>query len=139
MFFRRLFWYALPSSLVSIQDSIMTRKIITRQEALSNISKLQFYDHFFIPWFGLNKVAKGEVSIRQLMILAAMYNLAGNYPRAKKLKLRAEKCMLWGIVNKLYITNPVKFESAEKSFDFYAWVFTPDTFYIRLKNLKYNF
>lgn len=139
MFFRSLFWYALPSSLVSVQDSIMVRNRISPEEALVHIKTIRVYNHFFYPWFGLNPIAKGEISIRQLMILSVMYHLRGNHSLGFKCKAKAEKMMLWAIHNKVHITNPIKFELAEKSFDFYAWVFGSDSFYSRLKNLEINF
>jgi len=114
----------------------MVRKIISPQEALSHINTLRFYNHFFIPWFGLNKVAKGEVAIRHLVILSILHHLIGKHELATKYKMRADKCMLWAIHHNVHITSPEKFELAKKSFDFYAWVFGMDAFYLKLNFLE---
>lgn len=135
MFFRRLLWYALPSSLVSVQDSIMVRKIISQTEARAHLKYLLTFRHFFFSWFGFNPLAKGELAIRQLILLAIMFKISGKDALGRKCKCKAERLMSEVIKNNWHVINAAQFELAKKSFDFYAWVFGIDPYYLMLNFL----
>src|SRR4051812_4412166 len=124
MFLRRLFWYALPSSLVSVQDSIMVKERISTDTAHDHLITLANYNHFFFHWFGLNPVAKGEIAIRQLVLLSVMHYLIHDFASGDRYKAKADRLMDKAI-------ESGEFELAKKSFDFYAWVFGCDLFYLK--------
>lgn len=72
-----------PTELATLQDQIISKTVITSVDALGFIKQLNEYWLLTnVSLFGINVIAKNNLSIRQNFILARLYYVAGNVSKS---------------------------------------------------------
>ncbi len=111
--------YRNPTELVRFQDYLMGLSGMDLSKVDSYIDELNKYSILFKPFMGLNAIPENNIAIRQNLILATLYYIKDNKPKARELKEKADNIFVNLKTGWMYQEGYSYFLYVKQAYDFY--------------------